>query len=720
MRFALGLLIRLLLWPFYRIRAVGLGRLPTGAALLIGEHFTPFDAALIKLLAPGDVLCIACAAYSRTRIARLSGALVVDPDAGPAAWTEAFSKAEAALKAGRKVCLLIDAHLSKPGHVHALEAALKQLSAPVIPLAFEGPWSNRYKQGVEEYRLPRKGRAPVSLYVGNASESADPDSYRKALHELESEVWIERKRDLQPLAYSVVSRLRENRGRMALADPVRGGISRLKTLTGAVAIARAMRKHWGGQKRVGFLLPPSVGGALANLAAMLSGRVIVNLNYTTGADGMSYAAKQAEIKTVLTSKQFLHKGKIEPPPGLEVVYLEDVARTISGGARLFALLIALFAPYEMLRNLCGKVADPGMDDVHAIIFSSGSTGEPKGIQVTHFNLISNIEGAARQIDLDSSDRLLHMLPYFHTFGNLLLWAGIHWGAAMIFLPNPLDAEQVGQMTEGYGATLLVATPTFLQLYSKRCTPAQFGTLRIVVAGAEKLPQPFAEKFAEKFGLEISEGYGCTECSPVIGVNAPSYRRAGVMQVGARRGTIGRALPGIQVRIVDPDTNEPMPLGEPGMLLVKGPNVMPGYLGAPEKTSEVLKDGWYTTGDIVKLEPDGFLTITDRLSRFSKIGGEMVPHGKVEEALHAVISSHEQVFAVTCIRDEKKGERLAVLYCQAEFEVDHVVKELQGQGLPNIFIPKPRDFIQVDALPVLGTGKMDLRAMKQIAIERLSP
>jgi acyl-[acyl-carrier-protein]-phospholipid O-acyltransferase/long-chain-fatty-acid--[acyl-carrier-protein] ligase len=259
----------------------------------------------------------------------------------------------------------------------------------------------------------------------------------------------------------------------------------------------------------------------------------------------------------------------------------------------------------------------------------------------------------------------------------------------------------------------------MQIYMKRCSAAQFGSLRLVVAGAEKLPQPFALKFAEKFGVPISEGYGCTECSPVIAVNAPEYRRGGVMQSGACAGSVGRLLPAVRVRVVDPDSGEPVAAGEPGLLKVHGPNIMVGYLGQPEKTAEVLQDGWYTTGDIVRIDAEGFIHITDRLSRFSKIGGEMVPHGKVEEALHAVINAVEQIFAVTSIRDEKKGERLAVIHCQCEHEIEFVVKELQGNGLPNIFIPKPRDFVLVGALPVLGTGKLDLRALKRIAQERLS-
>ncbi|MBZ0135577.1 MAG: AMP-binding protein [Planctomycetes bacterium] len=676
------------------------GRLPEGPCVLIGERFSFVDHELVAAFIPN------CVTLVPGKIS--AGANVVAGDISDAKVSALLMQK---LAEGKRVCILIDAHLDKRGDSPVIEAALK-LGAPVVPIYFDGPWSNRYKDGPSKYELPRSGYPAVSLSIGKPTE---PENFHNALQELESEVWRERKRDLQPLSYGIVSYLRAEPQAMAMADAIRGLITRIKALTGAVAIGRAMKRHWSDQQRVGLLLPPSVVGALANMAAMLQGRTVVNLNYTTGREGMEIAARQAELKTVLASKQFIRKGKIEVPENVEIIYLEDVARTISGFAKLKALLAAKFLPYKRLLKFAGARHEAGMDDDHAIIFSSGSTGEPKGIPVTHFNIVSNIEQAARVLDLEPNDRLLHMLPFFHTFGNLLLWAGLYWGKGLVFLPNPLDVDAVGKMTQEYKATILVATPTFLQMYARKCTPEQFKSLRIIVAGAEKLPQPFAAKWLEKFGVPISEGYGCTECSPVIAVNVPDYKG----QRGSLGGAVGRPVPGVQVRIVDPDTREPVTPGEPGLLLVKGPNVMRGYLNQPEKTAEVLDDGWYTTGDIVKQDPDGFLIITDRLSRFSKIGGEMVPHGKVEEALHTVINATEQVFAVTSVRDDKKGERLAVLYCQCTQEIDVVCKELQSTGLPNIFIPKLRDFIAVEALPVLGTGKMDLRAMKQIAQDRLS-
>ena len=232
---------------------------------------------------------------------------------------------------------------------------------------------------------------------------------------------------------------------------------------------------------------------------------------------------------------------------------------------------------------------------------------------------------------------------------------------VVFHPSPLDAQIIGELTRKYRVTFMITTPTFLQAYTRRVPREDFASLRCVLVGAEKLPERVARAFEDQFGVRPLEGYGCTECAPVVAVNIFDYRAPGIVQRGARQGTIGHPLPGMSVRIVDPETGQPLPPDTPGMLLVRGPNVMQGYLGRPEKTREILQDGWYTTGDIAAVADDGFLTITDRLSRFSKIGGEMVPHVRVEEKLHELAETAEQVFVVSSAPDEKKGERLVVLH-----------------------------------------------------------
>jgi acyl-[acyl-carrier-protein]-phospholipid O-acyltransferase/long-chain-fatty-acid--[acyl-carrier-protein] ligase len=286
----------------------------------------------------------------------------------------------------------------------------------------------------------------------------------------------------------------------------------------------------------------------------------------------------------------------------------------------------------------------------------------------------------------------------------------------VYHPLPMDAKAVGELVEQYSVTFMVATPTFLQAYMRRCTPDQFRSLQYVIVGAEKLTDRLAIAFEKQYNIRPLEGYGCTECAPVVAVNTRDYRRTGFRQIGVKRGRIGHPLPGVAVRLVNPDTMEPVPLGHSGLLLVRGPNIMQGYFGRPDKTASVLQDGWYNTGDIATLDEDGFLVIADRLSRFSKIGGEMVPHIKIEDKLHEIAARPEQAFAVTAIPDEKKGERLIVLHTLAEDELATVLETFAASELPALWKPKPNQFFRVDNLPYLGSGKMDLQALKRIAAE----
>jgi len=479
---------------------------------------------------------------------------------------------------------------------------------------------------------------------------------------------------------------------------------------------------------VGLLLPPSVGGALTNYALMLMGRAPVNLNYTSSNEVLASCAQQCGIDVVITAKAFVDRFPNMVIPG-RTLLLEDALGEPRLSEKLIALAIAWLLPSRTLKRALGAsrvkpTAEDAaigsgrterMDRLATVIFSSGSTGDPKGVMLTHFNIMANISQVSQVFALGSHDKVLGILPFFHSFGFTAgLWLPAIQGVGVVFHANPLDAQVVGALVSQYSVTFLVATPTFLQGYMRRCKPESFGSLQYVLVGAEKLPERVALAFEDLFGIKPLEGYGCTECSPVVTVNGKNYRAPGFRQVAAKRGKIGHPLPGVSVKVVDIDSGQPVAPGTPGMLRVKGPNVMRGYLGKPEKTAEVLHDGWYTTGDIATIDDDGFLTITDRLSRFSKIGGEMVPHIRIEEKLHELADSTEQVFAVTSLPDPKKGERIVVLHTLPEAKLAEVVEKLASSDLPALWKPKANQFVHVDAIPILGTGKMDLRGMKALA------
>jgi len=329
-----------------------------------------------------------------------------------------------------------------------------------------------------------------------------------------------------------------------------------------------------------------------------------------------------------------------------------------------------------------------------------------------------IDSSVVNIAIRASDRFVGILPFFHSFGfTATVAAPAVLGYGVVYHPSPLDAKVIGELVAKYRCTFLLATPTFLQLYLRTCEPEQFGSLAYVVTAAEKLPERLAQAFEDKFGIRPLEGYGCTECAPAVAVNTHDFRSAGFRQIGAKRGKIGHPLPGVSVRIVSPEnpwSGEDLPVGQPGLMLVSGPNVMQGYLGKPEKTAEVLRDGWYVTGDVAAFDEDGFLQITDRLSRFSKIGGEMVPHIKIEEKLHELAGSTEQTFVVAGVPDEKKGERLVVLHKLPDAGLAACLEKLAPCDLPNLWKPRADQFFRVDSFPLLGTGKLDLRKVKEVA------
>jgi acyl-[acyl-carrier-protein]-phospholipid O-acyltransferase/long-chain-fatty-acid--[acyl-carrier-protein] ligase len=404
-------------------------------------------------------------------------------------------------------------------------------------------------------------------------------------------------------------------------------------------------------------------------------------------------------------------------PPIEPIWLEDLAKDPKFTERVAAALAAILLPTRTLTRFAGAEAVPTLDDLATIIFSSGSTGEPKGVMLTHYNIASNVEQLEQVFRLQPEDRIMGILPFFHSFGftaTLCLPAAA--GVGVVFHPNPLDARVIGALINKYSVTMLLATPTFLNTYLRRCTPEEFGSLRFVMAGAEKLPERVAVAFEDHFGIRPLEGYGCTECSPVVTVNTIDFRAASFRQVGAKRGSIGHPLPGITVKIIDPETQLPLGIDAPGLLLVRGPNVMQGYLNRPEKTAEVLHEGWYNTGDIAAIDEDGFLRVTDRLSRFSKIGGEMVPHIKVEEKLQEIACASEQMFVVTAVPDEKKGERLIVLHMLGEEQIEECVAGLAKSDLPALWRPRRDQFVRIEKLPYLGTGKLDLRKARELALE----
>ena len=475
-----------------------------------------------------------------------------------------------------------------------------------------------------------------------------------------------------------------------------------RALVASLLLARVIRQQVSDQS-VGLLLPGSVGGAIANIAASMAGKIPVNLNFTAGRDAMAAATARCGITQIVTSRAFIAKASIEPSASM--LYLEDLMQ-FSAAAKAAMLAAAKALPAAVLTRTFVHATDP--DALATIIFSSGSTGVPKGVMLTHRNILTNIEAVRTLFRLTPSDVMVGVLPFFHSFGFTgTLWLPAIVGFGVAHHPNPTDAKTIGELAAEYRGTLLISTPTFCSAYVRKVRPDQFATLRYAIVGAERLRESIAAAFKAKFGIDLLEGYGCTEMAPIVAVNAPD---AG----GVAAGSVGKPLPGIEAMVVDATTGEGPLLKTEGLLLVRGGNRMVGYLGEPERTAEVLRDDWYVTGDIATIDEHGFIRITDRLSRFSKIGGEMVPHMRVEEQLQSLLpESHTCI--VTAVPDDVKGERLVAFYTDPSTTPQQLWDGLCAAGLPRLWIPKREDLRLIEAVPTLGTGKVDLRAVRQRAL-----
>ena len=499
------------------------------------------------------------------------------------------------------------------------------------------------------------------------------------------------------LSECFISVARKNWHSRCIAD-LQKSLSYSQTLTATIALSRKIDSFTADQDKIAILLPPSIAAVLANLAVTISGKVTINLNYTLSSQAGLETIRQCDIKCIISSRQFLKKARIdENLPS--IAFIEDLISSIKPIDKLKAYLKARFIPAKFLAKHENEIA--------TIIFSSGTTGTPKGIMLTHYNILSNINSIRKVIHLTHQDNFCVVLPFFHSFGFTCgLWLPLIIGASAVYTANPFDATEVGTNARLNNSTILFAPPTFLSHYVKRIDRRDFSNLRLVVAGAEKLKKQIADSFEAKFGVRPLQGYGTTELSPAVSLNLPGVNK---------EGTVGKPLPDVEVKIVDLDTGRTAKQERTGLIMVKGPNVMAGYLNMPQETAEVLKDGWYNTGDIGYIDEDGFLTITDRLSRFSKIAGEMVPHIGVEEAFHNALGTSEQLVAVTSVPDDKKGEELVVLYLEQAGSADQLHELISKSSLPNLWKPRRDNYIKIEKMPTLGSGKLDIVKLKEIAL-----
>jgi acyl-[acyl-carrier-protein]-phospholipid O-acyltransferase / long-chain-fatty-acid--[acyl-carrier-protein] ligase len=715
-------LVRFLLWltthTLFKIRIVGQANVPfRGPALLVANHMSHIDGFLIGACVQRFVRFLVWKPYYQMPAIhwffRLTKAIPAGAG-GPRDVVASIQAARRELEEGHVVCIFAEGAISRTGNMlpfrRGLEKIVADLDVPVIPVHLDRLWGSifSFERGKFLWKRPKRVPYPVTVSFGSPMPSTvSAHQVRQAILELGSNAVAHSKQPDDRLDLQMIRTAKRQWNKFAMADSSGRQLTFGRTLAGSLLIARWLHKQRPAEKMIGLLVPPSVGGALANIGVTIAGRAAVNLNFTAGREAISSSIAQCDLRTVITSKVFLEKAKIEAPEGS--AFLEDVLSKTSGFEKACAVLIARCLPARLIASLYGQ-SECTPDSLAAVIFSSGSSGVPKGVMLSHYNVLSNIRAMAQVFWVSDHDRVVGTLPFFHSFGyTVTIWLPLVSGCGALYHNNPMEANKVGELVAKYKGTLLLSTPTFCAGYTRKCAREDFASLRFVLVGAEKLRDSVASAFREKFAVDLLEGYGCTEMSPVVAVNGPNFQAGKDTQVGNKAGTVGHPLPGVVVKVVDPATMEPLAPNAEGLLLVKGSNRMLGYLGQPERSEKAMHDGWYVTGDIGAIDDEGFVRITDRLSRFSKIGGEMVPHLKIEESIYQIIGDCRCV--VTGVPDEQRGERLVALYCCPDVPPSDLWRRLSSTELPKLWVPKRENIYQVDGIPTLGTGKLDLVAVK---------
>ncbi|MBO4647306.1 MAG: MFS transporter [Lentisphaeria bacterium] len=709
-----------------KVRVVGMEKIPDhGPVLMVSNHSSFVDNLLISSCTSRRVRFLMHEDYYRIRflypLAKFLG--FIEVPRGVKRLKTMIETVRQALRDGEVVCVFPEGKITRNGLMDEFSAGYSVMlpedrKVPVIPVRIGMMWGSifSYYYGKLKFRIPRELPYPASVTFGDAiPDGTTPFELRQTISELGADTEMTPRESERTLHYQLAKNAKRHPFRVLLCDYGGKSLRSFQVYVGAAVLSRKFRDMVAPDcQYVGVFMPNCSVAAVSCVGILMADKVPAVLNFTSGREALRHAIDKARITHVITSRKFLEKIKFEPMP--EMVFLEDIAKTVTKFDKIKMFLLALLLPHQEFMNLIAPETHRDVMKTAFVLFSSGSTGIPKGVMLSHHNFNSDINSFIKVMSWTSKDVILGTLPIFHAFGlNTALWMPLMINSKVVYVTSPLDCNAVSKACLNFGVTILLGTPTFIQSYLRRCDPQIFSKIRLTVAGAERLRMDITERFdqAAKGERALIEGYGCTELSPIVAINIGNS----VLDLGkisGKKGSIGPAMPGICARIVDPVTRKPLPPDTEGLLEVKGPNVMQGYLGEPGLTRQVIQNGWYNTGDIGRIDSDGYITLCGRLSRFSKIGGEMVPHELVECAINEILHQEEKTAAVSSIPDSAKGEALVVFYTHLSIPPEKIVEEMRAANITNLWIPKASNFYQVETLPMLGSGKLDLVALKKMA------